>query len=110
MKNTIINLVVVTALSFSGAALAAGETGSKAQPPAAAKPATPASVTPPPASAVPTTTTAGSAPSAQASQPAAKPSTPEEHATTKPARPKNLDLRHCLDLEGNTAIAKCAGE
>ena len=25
-------------------------------------------------------------------------------------RPKNLDLRHCLDLESDAAIAKCAGE
>ncbi len=31
-------------------------------------------------------------------------------AAVKPARPKNLDLRHCLDLEDNAAIAKCAGE
>ena len=29
---------------------------------------------------------------------------------SKPVRPKNLDLRHCLDLEDNAAIAKCAGE
>lgn len=28
----------------------------------------------------------------------------------KPVRPKNLDLRHCLKLETNAAIAKCAGE
>ncbi|HUW76082.1 MAG TPA: hypothetical protein VMV70_05335 [Gallionella sp.] len=31
-------------------------------------------------------------------------------AKSKPARPKNLDLRHCLKLETNAAIAKCAGE
>ena len=31
-------------------------------------------------------------------------------ATDKPPRPKNLDLRHCLDLEDDAAIAKCAGE
>ena len=30
--------------------------------------------------------------------------------TDKPPRPKNLDLRHCLDLESDAAIAKCAGE
>jgi hypothetical protein len=35
--------------------------------------------------------------------------------TSKPAidksmRPKNLDLRHCLDLKTDAAIAKCAGE
>ncbi len=28
----------------------------------------------------------------------------------KPMRPKNLDLRHCLELDTNAAIAKCAGE
>jgi hypothetical protein len=28
----------------------------------------------------------------------------------KPVRPKNLDLRHCLKLETDAAIAKCAGE
>jgi hypothetical protein len=31
-------------------------------------------------------------------------------AAEKPARPKNLDLRYCLDLETDAAIAKCAGE
>jgi uncharacterized membrane protein len=31
-------------------------------------------------------------------------------ATDKPARPKNQDLRFCLDLETDAAIAKCAGE
>jgi hypothetical protein len=30
--------------------------------------------------------------------------------TSKPKRPKNLDLRKCLNLETNAAIAKCAGE
>lgn len=31
-------------------------------------------------------------------------------APSKPERPKNLDLRHCLELETDAAIAKCAGE
>ncbi len=31
-------------------------------------------------------------------------------AADKPIRPKNLDLRHCLELDSNAAIAKCAGE
>lgn len=31
-------------------------------------------------------------------------------AAEKPARSKNLDLRYCLDLETDAAIAKCAGE
>ena len=29
---------------------------------------------------------------------------------TTASRPKNLDLRHCLELESNIEIAKCAGE
>jgi hypothetical protein len=36
--------------------------------------------------------------------------TARKPAAVKPVRPKNLDLRHCLDLEDNAAIAKCAGE
>lgn len=95
MKTTIVNLIVVTALSFSGAALAAGETGGKVQPPAA-QPAAPASAVPP-------------AP-VQAPQPAAKPTAPAKPAEAKPPRSKTLDLRHCLDLENDAAIAKCAGE
>lgn len=31
-------------------------------------------------------------------------------AKSQPVRPKNLDLRHCLKLETDAAIAKCAGE
>ena len=31
-------------------------------------------------------------------------------ATDKPERAKDLDLRHCLALETDAAIAKCAGE
>jgi hypothetical protein len=31
-------------------------------------------------------------------------------AKAKPDRPKDLDLRNCLDLEDDKAIAKCAGE
>ncbi len=31
-------------------------------------------------------------------------------APVKPERPKNQDLRHCLELESDAAIAKCAGE
>jgi len=31
-------------------------------------------------------------------------------ANIKPERAKNLDLRHCLELETDAAIAKCAGE
>ncbi|HTN95227.1 MAG TPA: hypothetical protein VMJ33_11650 [Gallionella sp.] len=60
---------------------------------------------------------------AAASMPVAKPEqapqpplklSKQAKAANKPApdkaRPKNLDLRFCLDLETNEAIAKCAGE
>jgi hypothetical protein len=95
MKTTIANLIVVSALSFSGAALAAAETEGKVQPPA-----TPASAVPPSAEPAPPAT-------AQKSLPAPKASAP---ARAKPPRPKNLDLRHCLNLETDAEIAKCAGE
>jgi hypothetical protein len=36
--------------------------------------------------------------------------TASKPAIDKSTRPKNLDLRHCLDLETDAAIAKCAGE
>lgn len=86
MKTTITSLIVVAALSFSGAALAAGEMENEAQP----MPETAAEPAPP----------------AQAPQPAVKSPTP---AKGKP-RPKSLDLRHCLELKTDAAIAKCAGE
>lgn len=40
----------------------------------------------------------------QSGQPGSKPT------AGKPERAKNLDLRHCLELETDAAIAKCAGE
>lgn len=97
MKTTIMNLIVVSALSFSGTALSAEEAKGKIPPPATQ----PAASTAPPAT--------GSAPPApvQEPQPEAKPAAP---AKAKPPRPKNLDLRHCLDMETDAAIAKCAGE
>lgn len=86
MKTTITSLIVVAAWSFSNAMLAAGEMESKAQP-------------------VPETTTEQAAPT-HAPQSAVKSPTP---AKGKP-RPKNLDLRHCLDLKTDAEITKCAGE
>ena len=59
---------------------------------------------------------------AQAKEPAAPPAIaeapvlpPEMKPATvkiknKPPRPKNLDLRYCLELKTDAAIAKCAGE
>jgi hypothetical protein len=46
---------------------------------------------------------------AQAPQPPMKLSNTTKPAS-KPVRPKNQDLRYCLDLESDAAIAKCAGE
>ncbi len=84
MKTTITRLIVVAALSFCGASLAAGEMESEPKPETAAEPAPPA----------------------QTPQPAVKSPTP---AKGKP-RPKSLDLRHCLELKTDAEIAKCAGE
>ena len=86
MKTSITSLIVVAALSFSGAALGAEETGSKAQP-------VPESATQP-------------APPAQATRPTVKSATPVKGRP----RPKNLDLRYCLALKTDAEIAKCAGE
>jgi hypothetical protein len=46
---------------------------------------------------------------ALAGQVASKPAT-SKPATGKPERARDLDLRHCLELENDAAIAKCAGE
>ncbi len=45
-------------------------------------------------------------PVAAVAAPAMKPA----KAESKPPRPKNLDLRHCLELKTDAEIAKCAGE
>jgi hypothetical protein len=63
--------------------------------------ATPAQAIEPPLKLAKTITTAKKP--SQPGQPASK-------ATGKPERAKNLDLRHCLELETDAAIAKCAGE
>ena len=113
MKNTIMNVIVVTALSFSGAALAAEQTGGKIQTPAV-KPVVPASAVPPVAkpavTAVAPAAAAKPATPALQPEPALKPSTPAAPAKAKPVRSKKRDLRHCLDLKTNAAIARCAGE
>ena len=49
---------------------------------------------------------AESVPVAAVAPPAMKPAKTE----SRPPRPKNLDLRHCLDLKTDAEIAKCAGE
>lgn len=104
MKDTIVNLIVLAALSFSDAALAAGEPGGKAQPGAAQPVAS--------ASAVPAAAVVESTPPAAAKepQPATKRSTSNKRAKARTVRPKDLDLRHCLELDNNPAIARCAHE
>lgn len=91
-----------------------------AAPTQAESPAAPASPAPSqttvPAAAVPAAPAAPApvAAEAQDSQPPMKLSqetkAASKTATDKPPRPKNQDLRYCLDLETNEAIAKCAGE
>lgn len=93
MKTTIMKVIVVAALSFNGTAHSAEEAKGKIQPPAA-QPAAPA----PPKAAEP---------APPAPQPESKPPAPTQ---AKPARPKNLDLRHCLTLKTDAEIAKCAYE
>jgi hypothetical protein len=39
-----------------------------------------------------------------------KPTTSAKTTAGKPVIPKDADLRHCLELETDAAIAKCAGE
>ncbi|MGA9665051.1 MAG: hypothetical protein WBQ69_01205 [Gallionella sp.] len=84
---------------------------SQAPAPAATSPAPPASgvAAAPPAAPVPD----------QATQPPLKLSSsintgkktqPSKPQSEKPIRPKDQDLRHCLELETDAAIAKCAGE
>lgn len=105
MKGTIVNLIVVAALSFSAGVPAAEEAGGKAQP-AATQPA------PAAASAVPAATSGESAPPALVEKPLppAKKSTSGKRHKAKAPRSKSLDLRHCLELDTNAAIARCAGE
>lgn len=89
--------------------------------PAASPPAAPVAVPPP--AATPVAAKPVVAPPAQTTQPPLKlaktistekqptqPGQPGSKATGKPERAKNLDLRHCLELETDKAIAKCAGE
>jgi hypothetical protein len=62
-----------------------------------------------PVVAAPVTTPAVAAP-AQALQPPLKLSKSIKTAKAKPERSKTADLRDCLKLETDAAIAKCAGE
>ncbi len=120
MKNTTMSLIVVAAVLFSSAALAADETenmaeetGNMTQP---AETETDAAVSAEPimeepASAEPIMTEPAPPAPDKVAEPARdllKIDGYYKQKTTR--RPKNLDLRHCLDLENNIEIAKCAGE
>ncbi|MFH0934571.1 MAG: hypothetical protein V1879_05140 [Pseudomonadota bacterium] len=88
MKNTIASLIVVAAFSFGSAAFAENGMNDEAQPAAAEVEQVMAEPI-------------------EESRPAMK------HSSSTMAgadRPKDLDLRHCLDLADNVAIARCAYE
>lgn len=101
MNNMVKNLIVVTAFSFSIAANAAEEVAGKEA--AAPQPVAASAVQPAPAAAPAL---------APVQKPEASPvrSTAGKPAKARGVRSKSLDLRHCLDLDSNAAIAKCAGE
>lgn len=103
MKHGITNLIAVAALSCCGMALAAGDAGNKSRP-AEARPATGTVAAPPAAPAKPAELASAKKPAA-AKEPVSGAALKE-----KPLRPKDLDLRHCLDQGSDAAIAKCAGE
>ncbi len=89
MKNAIRSVIVLMVLLLSGAAFAVEEPAGKPQPPAT-QPATAAAQS--------------------KTQVEAQPAVPKKPMQTKKPRSKSLDLRHCLELENDAAIAKCAGE
>lgn len=93
MKNGILGLAAVAALSLGGMAFAAEEKAQemKETRPAAAAPAMQEKTT-------------------EAAAPAKESSVSGEKLKDMDIRPKDLDLRHCLDEKDNNAIAKCAGE
>lgn len=93
MNSTIPNLIVVAALSLATSALAATEDKTPA-PPATAE-----------TSGVPATAAAPQQP-----RPTEKRLAAGKRPKAKGPRPKNLDLRHCLELKDGLAIARCAGE
>lgn len=125
-------LILLGTLGSAKATLAAEETAAASAVPATSAPEKPATATPKPTSApaasvskaasAPAAAATETAPAPAASAPETEPTTTEKvtHAPAKvpkmlkleagKPRPKNLDLRHCLNLKDNKAIAKCAGE
>jgi len=100
--------LAVPAMASAPAATPAVDAPSKASFPAAAMSAAESETATPSDTATPGET------SAQKMHPpmksAAMIETDRKPATAKPIRPKNLDLRYCLELDSDAAIAKCAGE
>jgi hypothetical protein len=88
MRTGLTGLLVVAAISYAGMALAAGEEKNAEQP--AAKAAMPEK------------------PAHQEGKEQAQ--APGVKLETGKSRRQDRDLRHCLDLQDNAAIAKCAGE
>lgn len=96
MKRTILNLIAIAALSLSGMSLAVEDVAPVAMP-----------------------MDGGAEQAATSSDSATNTSIPESEPVvknmrrdvpTKTNRSHTLDLRYCLELESNAAIAKCAGE
>lgn len=46
----------------------------------------------------------------EAQTPVSKPAKQYKRSASSGSRPKDLDFRHCLELEDNAAIAQCAQE
>lgn len=105
MKKSDLGLITVAALLVCGTAYAAE--AQQATPPKAE----PVAATAAPASAV---AAAQTTPSKQEPAASAEPKPVVKHAKSKKVaktkRAQDLDLRHCLELTDNAAIAKCAGE
>ena len=107
------HVAAVSSVAFSGAG--APQQMNAAHPPVIVQHAAVPAATPP--TAVPVApATAPVAASAEVAQPATPAKPAKKAAPAKPATPvktkipRDADLRHCLDLESDAAIAKCAGE
>jgi hypothetical protein len=96
MKSTILNLIAAATLIFSWSVHAAGKIEGNSQSPANP----PAATSPDAASRITQISTKHRFKHAKL----------HKRARAKSARSHSLDLRHCLELESNAAIAQCANE
>ncbi len=110
MKSITMNLIVATAVLFGSAVLAADETGSMTE--ETGNMTQPAETeTLEAVSAEPIMDEAALPPPDETNRPARNLSKINGYyKQTTASRPRNLDLRHCLELKDNLEIAKCAGE